>query len=385
MAIHKTILTGLFLFGNAINLNAQAQQKIKMKNILTPKEQGIVTTAAYTAKGNQAALKVALNNGLDAELTVAELKEVLVQLYAYTGFPRSLNAINTFMTVLDERKARGITDPAGVEASKITATGDKYLRGKQTLEKLTGVKETSLKGANAFAPALDTFLKEHLFADIFDRDNLDYKTREMVTISALASLGGAEAQLNSHLNLGKNIGLTEQQLRGIALTLLDKVGAKEAAATQAALDKIYHVTTPTPELLENTVSIADKGAGGAKEYFTGTVYANIPVSPTDGYETTLGKVTFSAKARTNWHKHPTGQILVVTSGVGYYQEKGKPVQIIREGDVIKIPLNVEHWHGAAHESEMVHLAIVPGKPESGTLWLKPVTDVEYDLALNKNI
>ncbi|MEJ7558822.1 MAG: carboxymuconolactone decarboxylase family protein [Pedobacter sp.] len=352
-----------------------------MENILTPKQQGIVAAAAFTAKGDQFGLKAALGRGLDAGLTISELTEVLVQLYAYSGFPRSLNAINTFMTVLDERRANGITDPAGVEPTDAPGNGDKYQRGKETLEKLTGVKETQLKGANAFAPALDKFLKEHLFADIFDRNNLDYQTREIATIAALASLNGAEAQLGSHLSVGKNIGLSQAQLRSIAVTLGAKVGNKEALAIHSALDKMYNVITPLPKLSENTASIINQGTAGAKENFTGTVFTNIPVSSKDGYETTLGKVTFSPKARTNWHIHPTGQILVVTSGTGYYQEKGKPVQVIREGDLVKIPFNTEHWHGASHDSEMVHLAIVPGKPETGTFWLKPVNDAEYDLAL----
>jgi 4-carboxymuconolactone decarboxylase len=381
MKTHQRLLSAILLLSIVVYLPLKAQQRINMKNTLTPKQQGIVTAAAFTAKGDQIGLKAALGRGLDAGLTISELKEVLVQLYAYSGFPRSLNAINTFMTVLDERKAKGITDAPGAEPAEVSGTGDKYQRGKQTLEKLTGVKETQLKSANAFAPALDKFLKEHLFADIFDRNNLDYQTREIATIAALASLKGAEAQLGSHLNVGKNTGLSQEQLRSIAVTLGAKVGNKEALAIHSALDKMYNVVTPLPKLSENTASIANKGNVGAKENFTGTVFANIPVSSKDGYETTMGKVTFSPKARTNWHIHPTGQILVVTSGTGYYQEKGKPLQVIREGDVVKIPLNTEHWHGASHESEMVHLAIVPGKPETGTFWLKPVSDAEYDLAL----
>jgi len=377
----QNVLTVILFLSLAANSVVRGQGKINMENLLTLKQQGIVKAAAFTAKGNQVMLKTALEKGLDAGLTVSELKEILVQMYAYTGFPRSLNAINTFMVLLDERKAKGISDSIGVEASQIPASVDKYQRGKQTLEKLTGVKETELKGANAFAPVLDRFLKEHLFADIFDRDNLDYQSRELATIAALASLDGAEAQFGSHLNLGKNIGLSQDQLRCIAYTLNSQVGAREAQAVHTALDKMYNVTTPLEDHPQNTASISAKGDPGAKEYFTGTVYANIPVSAKDGYETTFGKVTFSPKARTNWHSHPTGQILIVTSGIGYYQEKGKPVQLIKEGDVIKIPLNKEHWHGASHDTEMVHIAIVPGKPETGTYWLNPVTDKEYDVAL----
>ena len=83
------------------------------------------------------------------------------------------------------------------------------------------------------------------------------------------------------------------------------------------------------------------------------------IKPEDDYNTLTGTVTFESKGRTNWHTRTCGQILFVTRGIGYYQEEGKPIQVIREGDVVKIPKNVVHWHGASHNSEMVHIAIVP--------------------------
>lgn len=126
-------------------------------------------------------------------------------------------------------------------------------------------------------------------------------------------------------------------------------------------------------------SINDKGAPAPKENFTGTVWVNLAVKPDDNLNSVVGKVTFEPKARTNWHSHPHGQILIVTDGIGYYQEKGKPVQAIKTGDVVKIPGNVEHWHGGSHQSTMTHIAIVPSAT-NGSIWLKPVTDAEYDTA-----
>ncbi|WP_321332672.1 carboxymuconolactone decarboxylase family protein [uncultured Bacteroides sp.] len=124
-----------------------------------------------------------------------------------------------------------------------------------------------------------------------------------------------------------------------------------------------------------------KGVQASSENFTGTVWVNMNIKAEDNYNAIIGTVTFEPGARTNWHTHASGQILFVTSGVGYYQEKGKPVQIIKEGDVIKIPKNVEHWHGASHHNAMTHIAIVPDSGRDKTKWLSRVTDKEYDQAL----
>jgi len=121
----------------------------------------------------------------------------------------------------------------------------------------------------------------------------------------------------------------------------------------------------------------DKGVKAPAAYFVGNVRVNMNINPEDDYNAIIGTVTFDPKGRTNWHTHVSGQILFVTSGVGYYQEKGKPVQIIREDDVVKIPKNIEHWHGASYNTSMSHIAIVTDLDKDKTTWLEPVTDVEY--------
>jgi len=129
---------------------------------------------------------------------------------------------------------------------------------------------------------------------------------------------------------------------------------------------------------QNMTTINNKGTRAPQEYFTGTVWVNMNVKAEDSYNTLIGTVTFEPKGRTNWHTHTTGQILLVTDGIGYYQEKGKPIQLIRKGDVVKIPKNVEHWHGASLNSSMTHIAIVPELDKDKTEWLAPVTDEEYN-------
>ncbi|WP_316818279.1 carboxymuconolactone decarboxylase family protein [Pedobacter nyackensis] len=206
---------------------------------LTAKQQAIVRIAALTGKGDLGKLKTELNVGLEAGLTVNQIKETLVHVYAYAGFPRSIRGLQTLMTVLDERKAKGINDEKGAETSPINDQRSKYERGKAILEKLTGVAETGSKtGYAAFAPEIEVFLKEHLFADIFERDVLTYIERELATVSVLAGIGGVEPMLRSHLNICLNVGLSPGQLQQFIGTIGSTIGKKEAKATQKVLDDL---------------------------------------------------------------------------------------------------------------------------------------------------
>lgn len=180
---------------------------------LTEKEHAIVRISALTANGMTNELRNALNDGLNAGLTINESKEILVHLYAYVGFPRSLNGLTTLMELLQQRKADGMDDVEGIAYEHGVMYGDSYERGRKRLEELSGVPQPRpAKGYGEFAPRIDQFLKVHLFADIFDSPVLDHKSRELVTISVLASMDGVESQLNGHLALGKNVGWSDEQL-----------------------------------------------------------------------------------------------------------------------------------------------------------------------------
>lgn len=234
--LFTAVLSALVLFSN--HLNAQ-----EMENKMTPANQKIVTIAAFTANGNLDALKAELNAGLDAGLTVNQIKEVLVQMYAYAGFPRSLQGINTFMAVLNDRKAKGINDVEGPEASPITDTRDKYTRGREVLEALTRTDQTKIAGANAFAPAIDQYLKEHLFADIFERDVLTYSERELATISALAAMQGVEPMLFAHINMGMNVGISESQLNEVVSIITHSVSKEQGDTAKEIVKNVIKMRT----------------------------------------------------------------------------------------------------------------------------------------------
>jgi 4-carboxymuconolactone decarboxylase len=225
-------MVSLISFSSDVNAqtNKKAQTNMKNNQTLNAKEQSIVTISALTATGDLENLREALNGGLDSRLTVNEIKDVLVQMYAYSGFPRSLNGITAFISVLEDRKKRGINDEMGKTATPI-ANGDKYERGRKTLETLTGQPQPKpAKGFGEFSPTIDRFLKEHLFADIFDSDILNYQQRELATISALAAMPGVQPQLESHLSMGMNTGLTETALSR-AFDLIERNVSKQQAET----------------------------------------------------------------------------------------------------------------------------------------------------------
>ncbi len=228
------ILAGLIISVFSIATISEAQT---MKNEgLNAKQGKIVTIAAFTANGHLQKLKTALNEGLDAGLTINEIKEILVQMYAYTGFPRSLNGINTFIGVLEEREQKGIKDKLGKEPSPMPANKSSIELGTEIQTRLIGAPATGKY--ITFSPAIDAFLKGHLFGDIFGRDNLDFQSREIATISALATIEGVTPQLQSHFNIGFNTGLTEAQMRSLISVLEVKVGKKEAVNAYEILDKV---------------------------------------------------------------------------------------------------------------------------------------------------
>jgi alkylhydroperoxidase/carboxymuconolactone decarboxylase family protein YurZ len=196
-------------------------------NILSTKQQAIPLIASFMAVSDMPKLNAALNQGLDAGMTVSEAKEVLVQLYAYAGFPKSLNALGELLKVVEARKQRGMQDAPGHEAGRVIATGNDLIAvGKANQTEISG---GPVQGpVFEFAPVINQFLQAHLFGDIFERDNLDWQSRELSTVGALAAMPGVEAQLRSHMRASLRVGLSVAQLRQL-VQVLAEYGDPEAA------------------------------------------------------------------------------------------------------------------------------------------------------------
>lgn len=230
--VHALALAGA-LFSMA------AAQAAPEADVLSKRQQSIVLIALHTVEGRIDALRGELVRGLENGLTVNEVKEILVQLYAYTGFPRSLNAIHTFMAVLDERKAAGIKDTQGREASPVDPTIDRDAYGARVRAELAG--RTTIAppaGYQVFAPAVDAHLKQHLFCDIFARDNLDWGSRELATIGALSGLHGTAGQLRFHLNAAMNTGASVSQMKDFYRLVSAKVSPEQAKDVGKVLDTV---------------------------------------------------------------------------------------------------------------------------------------------------
>lgn len=200
---------------------------------LSAEQRAIVPIAALTATGELEALKRAIAAGLDAGLTVNAIKAVQIHLYAYAGFPRALNGLATLMSVVEARKAEGIDDPVGPETSGLPAEESSREVGKAVQTELSGKPVTG--PLFDFAPAINDLLQSHLFGDLFARDILDYQSREIATVAALASLDGVQSQLQAHIRIAQNVGLSAAQLRALATVLRDTVGKQAGARVEDAL------------------------------------------------------------------------------------------------------------------------------------------------------
>lgn len=146
------------------------------------------------------------------------------------------------------------------------------------------------------------------------------------------------------------------------LMILVSIGATAQTRTESPAD---------------TGAIFPKGQRAPASNFTGVVWVQQLIEPDSAINIPVGYVTFEPGARSHWHSHPGGQVLLALGGIGYYQERGKPIRVLRKGDAVKCPPNVPHWHGASPTVEFRQLAITPNTATGRVIWLQPVTDAEY--------
>jgi len=146
----------------------------------------------------------------------------------------------------------------------------------------------------------------------------------------------------------------------ILLVILARLGANAQTETRSDTDAIF-----------------PKGQRAPARNFTGTVWVQQLIEPDSAFNIPVGYVTFEPGARSHWHSHAGGQVLLAMGGIGYYQEQGKSIQILRKGDAVKCPPNVPHWHGASPTVGFMQVAVTPNTTKGRVTWMKPVTDEEY--------
>ena len=322
---------------------------------LTERQRGLAACACLMAQGDLERLEPAVRMALDGGVTINELKEAFSQLYAYTGFPRSLNALGVLGKVLDEK------NPAWQEGKPWTrpAVWDDarkaFEQGKEVQTQLSG-------GAFDYTFCLqdDYYLKSHLFGDIFAGDQLTAADREIVTVAALSGMDGVEPQLSAHKRGAVNMGNSPELVEDLC-AWLDHEG--------------YTLRRGFPKGEANV---------GYAQYFIGDSYL-APIAPAnlgEGEATVMPtvNVTFEPGCRNNWHvHHGVHQVLICVSGRGWYQEWGKEPIALTSGMIIDIPEGVKHWHGAQRDSWFQHLTThVATGGEQSNEWLEPVDDETYD-------
>ena len=310
---------------------------------MTERQKGLSACACLIAQGDLERLEPAVKMALDNGVTINELKEAFSQLYAYTGFPRSLNALGVLNKVLDNKQ------PSWQEG-KPWKRPEIWDDAAKALKQGTEV-QTKLSGRSFdynFCPQDDYYLKSHLFGDIFASDQLSAADREIVTVAALSGLEGVVPQLAAHKQGAVNMG-NSQELVDELCAWLDSEG--------------YTLRSKWPKGEPNPYG----------KYFIGQSY----LADVGGG---VINVTFEPRCRNNWHiHHKAVQVLICVSGRGWYQEWGKDAVEMTPGTVIAIPAEVKHWHGAAKDSWFQHLTYHRDAQEGASNeWLEPVTDEVYN-------
>ncbi|MBO6245554.1 MAG: carboxymuconolactone decarboxylase family protein [Anaerovibrio sp.] len=240
-----------------------------------------------------------------------------------------------------------------------------------------------------FAPDFARYNDDILFGEVWSKnDVLSLHDRSIVTVSALVASGITDSSLKYHLQSAKNNGVTKEEMAEIITQLGFYGGWPKAWAAFNLAKEVYNDTSAVAETasgnetLENIMATSLFPVGGKNvnyaQYFDGTSYLNMLSMD----QVIIGNVTFEPGCRNHWHIHHAdkggGQMLLVTAGRGYYQEWGKAPQELKPGDVVHIPANVKHWHGAAPNSAFQHLAIeVPGENTSNE-WCEAVDPAEYN-------
>ena len=231
-----------------------------------------------------------------------------------------------------------------------------------------------------FAPEFAHLNDDILFGEVWDREGqLPLKLRSIVTISALIGKGITDSSLKYHLQSARANGVSQTEMAEILTHIAFYAGWPNAWAAFNMAKEVYADASDQ----ENHGGIFGMGEPNTSfaQYFIGNSYLKPVIAPGEGY-LPIFNVTFEPRCRNNWHIHHAskggGQVLICVEGHGWYQEEGKPARALKPGDIVEIPANVKHWHGATADSWFSHLAFdCPGEDTSNE-WCEPVTDEAYD-------
>jgi len=355
--------------------------------LVEKREVELIRLVSLVTQQSGALLQEEVATALAQGLAPEEILEAIYQCAPYTGFPRTVDAVEIARSVF---KAKNVK----VDENRATVTAQSRLQaGADAQGTLFGQSFRDMaKNGKSGMPTINYFLASNCFGDYYTRKGLDLNTRELLTMAILVNLG-TEPQLKAHIGANLKIRTAEYVEQAIynclpycgyprtlnALRLLKEAVAEAkvaepAEATAGAAGAMVAKNMPNKDW---SVFPVGKPNDAYAKYFVGKSYLDMISKEQVG----VGNVTFEPACRNNWHIHHAkkggGQILIATAGRGYYQEWGKPAVELKPGDVVNIPAGVKHWHGAAPNSWFQHLAIeVPGEGTSNE-WLESVSDEDY--------
>ncbi|PHU34353.1 carboxymuconolactone decarboxylase family protein [Pseudobutyrivibrio ruminis] len=233
-----------------------------------------------------------------------------------------------------------------------------------------------------FAPEFAHFNDDVLFGENWNNQDIDVKTRSIITVVALMSQGITDSSLKYHIANAKNHGVTQKEMAAVITHVAFYAGWPKAWAVFNLAKEVYN--EPIPEMTDkdryqNTIFFPIGAPNDAyAQYFDGQSY----LAPVSKEQVSIFNVTFEPGCRNHWHVHHAtsggGQMLICVGGRGYYQEEGKEARELHPGDVVNIPANVKHWHGAAKDSWFSHLAIEIDGENTGNEWLEAVSGEDYN-------
>ena len=232
-----------------------------------------------------------------------------------------------------------------------------------------------------FAPEFAHYNDDILFGKNWNNTDVDLKTRSIITVVALMSQGVTDSALNFHLMNAKNHGVSQKEIAAVITHTAFYAGWPHAWAVFNLAkgvwnDKSSEITEKDRFQNEIFFPIGEPNPYG--DYFVGQSY----LAPVSTEQLAVFNVTFEPACRNNWHIHHAksggGQMLICVGGRGYYQEWGKEARELHPGDIVNIPANVKHWHGAASDSWFSHLAIEIEGEDSSTEWCEAVSEDDYN-------
>ena len=243
-------------------------------------------------------------------------------------------------------------------------------------------------GRNAlgeFAPEFAHFNDDVLFGENWNNQDIDVKTRSIITVVALMASGITDSSLKFHLQNAKAHGVTQKEIAAIITHVAFYAGWPKGWAVFNLAKEVWNVNegdlpyedeAMRAHAKEMVFPIGEPNVAYAK-YFIGQSY----LAPVSSEQLSIFNVTFEPACRNNWHIHHAksggGQMLICIGGRGYYQEWGKEARMLHAGEIVNIPANIKHWHGAAPNSWFSHLAIEIDGEDSCTEWCESVSDEDY--------